>query len=128
MFPTEMTWPLYYISDPSDGYVVYDVLGKATGAYNDFYGAFHAYIGDFVRRACERIKTSPVSFTLYNVNAINVPKLLTAQNKMGDGFDRIDVRCFSFTAIAMALTFLQVSTLTEFKRGPIPYELRVEAC
>jgi hypothetical protein len=91
-------------ADPLEGWPLVEVLKKASTAKNDIYGSLFLYINEVLLKFCNRTTSLNVSFSLYHVNATELPSILSQSGMDKNSFDRIEVSCLlSFTSFPMLM-------------------------
>lgn len=92
IFSKDKTWPQRGETDAFRGWSYAKVLEKAGTNSNDIYGALNRYITDLIRTFCERIRHVRLNFTVYDIDAVNLPRTMAMHGKVKSGFDSIEVR------------------------------------
>jgi len=78
-------------ADPLNGWPLGDVIKKATTASHDIYGSLYRYLNDTISLFCEEAHKIDVNFTLFQVDAVELPSRLGNSGKPKGDFDRIEV-------------------------------------
>ncbi|PVH76133.1 hypothetical protein DL98DRAFT_465490 [Cadophora sp. DSE1049] len=118
VFQSRDFWPMMDWADPLHGWSTADVRGKVPLAKNDLYGGLFFHVHDLLLKFCERLKSMKVAFTLFQVNALELPEILRNAGLLKQGFDRVEVSNISdggFVGIARVL--FSLSLLLRLKTG-----------
>ncbi|KAK8172863.1 hypothetical protein BKA80DRAFT_319390 [Phyllosticta citrichinensis] len=83
-------WPMKDSADPLDGWLLDDVFRKTPTAKNDLYGGLFFLVRELLLDFCSKIHTLKISFTLLNINVIDLPKTLGIDLTLPRSFDRIE--------------------------------------
>ncbi|KAK7518256.1 uncharacterized protein IWZ02DRAFT_380899 [Phyllosticta citriasiana] len=83
-------WPMKDSANPLDGWSLDDIFQKTPLAKNDLYGGLFFHIRELLVDFCSKLKTLKMSFTLININVIDLPKALATDPTLARSFDRIE--------------------------------------
>ncbi|KAI1359481.1 hypothetical protein F5Y08DRAFT_349648 [Xylaria arbuscula] len=87
IFDSSKQWPMMDSADPQDGWSMKTFLAtKAGPAKRDTYGQLHHYLKRLFTEFHQSLRSKPISFELYHVDALFLGATLIGKN-----FDRIEV-------------------------------------
>ncbi|ESZ89523.1 hypothetical protein SBOR_10093 [Sclerotinia borealis F-4128] len=78
-------------AEPTNGWSVKDILSKPPAARNDVYGSLYFHILEQLQTFCKHITSLQIRFSMYAINAVDLPGLLTERGTGEKYFDRIEV-------------------------------------
>jgi hypothetical protein len=88
--------------DPLDGWLLKDVLEKASPAKNDVYGSLYIYVHALLLEFCKEIILMGFSVNMFHVDAQELPGMLGLCSQL---FDRLDV---SLSSIACCIPCVKI--------------------
>ena len=74
-------------ASPRDGWLFYEYMKDVPAATADEFGAIFFHLRGLLLKFCSRLRSSNISFRLFNVDARNIGRYLDDMK-----FDRIEVR------------------------------------
>ncbi|KAH8681939.1 hypothetical protein BX600DRAFT_429841 [Xylariales sp. PMI_506] len=87
-FHGDDVWPMKDDAGPLEGWNHYEYIRFASRATNDIIGSLFFFLRDMLSRFCNRMKDANIHFTLFNVDAQELPRHLNIRESQ---FDCIEV-------------------------------------
>ena len=94
-FRSKDFWPMIDSANPLQVWPLKDIIRHVPAAGDDIYGGMFLFVTNVLTTFCQRLKDLKVSFTLFQMNATQLPGILNEGGRAQKKFDRIEVRDIS---------------------------------